>query len=256
MKLISWNVNGVRASADKGLLSFLDKERPDILCLQETKTHKDQLEEGLLKSLHRGGESYFMSAYKKGYSGVATLLSKKAPPVKKVHYGLGVRAYDKEGRVVVTEYEKFKLYNIYFPNGALGPDRHLFKQRFLKYLKGHLKKEMKKKPLIVVGDYNVAHEEVDVYDPVKLSTVSGFLPEERKWFQSFLETGFVDVFRHFYPKKQTFTWWSYRENARKFNRGWRIDMICVTKDFIGSVKKCKIFEKQRGSDHCPISVEI
>ena len=199
---------------------------------------------------------HFSSACKKGYSGVVTLLSSKIPPPEKVSHEIGIRAYDREGRFMITDHKDFKLYNIYFPNGGMSEERHLFKQRFLKNLNLHLKQEVKKKPIIVVGDYNVAYEDRDVYDPVALSQASGFLPEERQWFKSFLDLGFVDVFRHFHPQRQTFTWWSYRERARRDNRGWRIDFICVVKDFLKKVEKVKIFESQKGSDHCPVGVEL
>ena len=256
MKLISWNVNGIRACFEKGLLDFLQQQKPDICCLQETKAHPEQLDQKILSSLSLGGPMYFSSAYKKGYSGVATLLSAKTLEPKTVSQEMGIRAYDKEGRFMITDHKHFKLYNIYFPNGGMNEQRHLLKQRFLKNLNAHLKKEIQKKPLIVVGDYNVAYEDKDVYDPKALGQTSGFLPEERQWFRSFLELGFVDLFRHFYPQKQTFTWWSYREKARRDNRGWRIDLVCVSKNLLKKVEKMKIFDSQHGSDHCPLSVEL
>lgn len=253
MKIITWNVNGIRACAKKGLQQFVKSENPDILCLQETKAHIDQVEPEL-QSL---GYQYhqWSSAQKKGYSGVATFC--KVPP-KTVQYGWGQTEYTNEGRILWTEHEEFDLYNIYFPNGGSGDERHQFKQKFLKDLNLHLKSELKLgKKIIIVGDYNVAHKEVDVHDPVRLSKESGFLPEEREWMDQFLNLGFIDTFRHFHPTaKQRYSWWSYRELARISNRGWRIDYICVSNALSSQLKSADILDTIEGSDHCPVSVSI
>ena len=166
--------------------------------------------------------------------------------------------YDSEGRIVITEHPHFDLYNIYFPNGGSGETRHLFKQQFLKDLNVHLQKRMQEgRKIVLVGDYNVAPTEIDVYDPVRLSKESGFLPEEREWFQSFLKLGFVDTFRHLHAdEKDRYSWWSYRELARISNRGWRIDFVCITKDLLPHLKSAEIHDAQEGSDHCPVSVEL
>lgn len=253
MKIITWNVNGIRACAKKGLQQFVKSENPDILCLQETKAHIDQVEPEL-QSL--GYQFYqWSSAQKKGYSGVATFC-KVAP--KKVQDGWGQPEYTNEGRILWTEHDGFDLYNIYFPNGGSGDERHHFKQKFLKDLNQHLKLELKSgKNIIVVGDYNVAHKEVDVHDPVRLSKESGFLPEERAWMDQFMDLGFIDTFRHFHPTaKQRYSWWSYRELARISNRGWRIDYICVSNALMSQLKSADILDTVEGSDHCPVSVSI
>lgn len=228
-------------------------EEPDILCLQETKAHLEQVEPQL-QSL--GYPSYqWSSAQKKGYSGVATFCT---TPPSKFNIGWGQTEYSNEGRIVWSEHPGFDLYNIYFPNGGSGEERHLFKQQFLKDLNSHLKEQLKiGKNIVVVGDYNVAHREVDVYDPKRLSTESGFLPEERAWMDTFLNLGFIDTFRHFHPEdKNRYSWWSYRELARISNRGWRIDYICVSSGLKSKLKAAQILDSVEGSDHCPVVVEL
>ena len=253
MKIISWNVNGVRAAYKKGLIEFIDREDPDILCLQETKAHAEQCEPMIVSP--PGRTSHWSSATRKGYSGTATYVKAQ---VKDVSYGIGVPEYDSEGRFVITDHGDFVLYNIYFPNGGSGPERHDFKQRFLKDLNANLQPQIKAgRSIIVVGDYNVAHKPIDIYDPVRLANESGFLPEERAWFDSFLELGFVDTFRHFHPNEpERFTWWSMRERARIGNRGWRIDYICVTRDLVPRLKRAQVMDGQEGSDHCPVLLEM
>jgi exodeoxyribonuclease-3 len=254
MKLITWNVNGLRAvEAKGGLAELVLLEDPDILCLQETKAHPAQLEEKWVRP--QGRWAYFSSAERAGYSGVVTY---SKTPADEVQFGLGVPEFDVEGRYIITEFEEFTLYNIYFPNGSSSPERHQFKQRFLKHLSEHLKPLIAEgRKIVVVGDYNVAPSEIDVYDPVGLSHVSGFLPEERQWFQNFLALGMVDVFRSFYPDlTQKYTWWSYRDKARSLNRGWRIDLVCVTQNLLSKVKSIQILDEHMGSDHCPVKVEF
>lgn len=253
IKLATWNVNGIRASYEKGLSAFILQEKPDILCLQETKAHKEQVNP-TLQSLGYSF-NYWSSAERKGYSGVATFLNEE--PVK-VLTTLDNPDYEKEGRIIWSQHSEFDLYNIYFPNGGSGEERHNFKQKFLKELLNHLKFEMRKgKQIILVGDYNVAHQEMDVHDPVRLSKESGFLPEERDWFASLLKAGFVDCFRFLHPnKKDAYSWWSYREMARMRNRGWRIDYICMTSGLTDNLKACEILNQQVGSDHCPVTAEF
>jgi exodeoxyribonuclease-3 len=253
MKIISWNLNGIRACYKKGLLNFLEVAEPEIFCVQETKANQEQVEP---QAQNLGYDlSYWSSATKKGYSGVATFTSERPLEVKK---GWGLEQYDSEGRILWSQHEKFDLYNIYFPNGGSGEVRHGFKQEFLRDLNLHLKAELKKgKEIVVVGDYNVAHQEIDVYDPVRLSKMSGFLPEERKWFGSFLELGFVDSFRCFHEgEKNRYSWWSYRELARASNRGWRIDYICISKGLQKHLKSADILDEVEGSDHCPVVCEL
>lgn len=253
IKLVTWNVNGIRASYEKGLNTFVQTKRPDILCLQETKAHKEQVNADM-QSL--GYDFHFWSsAERKGYSGVATF-AKEAP--KKVITTLDNPDYEKEGRVVWSQHKEFDLYNIYFPNGGSGEERHYFKQKFLKELLSHLKFEMRKgKQIVVVGDYNVAHQEVDVHDPVRLSKESGFLPEEREWFNQFLKAGFIDCYRQLHPtEKDIYSWWSYREMSRARNKGWRIDYICMTQGLSKNLVACDVLMDQVGSDHCPVIVEF
>jgi exodeoxyribonuclease III len=253
MKIISWNVNGIRAVHKKGLIEFIEREDPDIFCVQETKAMPEQCEPILMTPA--GRVSFWSSAKRKGYSGVATFLKK--PPLAKA-FGIGIEEYDSEGRIVVTEHDDFTLYNIYFPNGGSGAVRHDFKQQFLRDLSAHLKPLVKAgKPIVVVGDYNVAHREIDIYDPKGLSGESGFLPEERAWFDSFLEMGFVDTFRHFHPDEpDRYTWWSYVERGRLGNRGWRIDYICVTPNLVSRLRRAEVLDGQMGSDHCPVLLEM
>lgn len=249
LKLVTWNVNGIRASHDKGLSQFVKEQSPDILCLQETKAHKEQVEPA--KRTLGFDFDYWSSAERKGYSGVATFLKEKP---KRVLTSIDNPAYEREGRIVWTQHPEFDLYNIYFPNGGSGEERHFFKQTFLKELLAHLKFEIKKgKQLVVVGDYNVGYLDYDVHDPVRLSKESGFLPEEREWFKQFLKIGFTDAFRLLHPdKKEMYSWWSYREGARARNKGWRIDHICITEGLLTNLKTCNILMEQLGSDHCPV----
>lgn len=249
MKIITWNVNGIRACLKKGLLDFVAAEKADMLCLQETKAEYDQVEPAARELGY--GHSYWSSAKRKGYSGVATFTN--AEPVS-VQKGWGQPEYDSEGRIVITDHGDFLLYNIYFPNGGSGEERHLFKQKFLSDLNSHLSEALGKgREIIVVGDYNVAHREIDVYDPVRLADESGFLPEERAWFDRFIALGFTDLFRARHPEtKSRYTWWSYRELARISNRGWRIDYICATKGLAGRLQSVDILDQVEGSDHCPV----
>jgi exodeoxyribonuclease-3 len=249
MKIISWNVNGIRACYKKNLMDFLAHEKPDIFCVQETKAHIDQVELGT-RTLMRN-HSYWSSAVRKGYSGVATFVNTEPA---RVEMGIGIPEYDSEGRIVITDHGAFDLYNIYFPNGGSGEVRHLFKQQFLKDLNVHLKAKLATgRQVIVVGDYNVAHEAIDVYDPVGLSKESGFLPEERVWMDSFLDLGFIDTFRYFKPRDaKRFSWWDNRTLARIPNRGWRIDYICISKGLEKYLSSADILDKVEGSDHCPV----
>lgn len=255
MKILSWNVNGIRACSKKGFIEFIEREDPDILCVQETKADPAQCEPYVARPAGRVG--FWSTAKRKGYSGVATFLRPTEEP-RSVRYGIGIEEYDSEGRFVITEHKDFILYNIYFVNGGSGPERHEFKQRFLKDLNAHLKPLVDEGlPIIVAGDFNVAHQEIDVYDPIGLKAESGFLPEERKWFQEFLDLGFVDTFRHFHPNaRDRYTWWPYYQQGRIGNRGWRIDCICVTKNLVPRLKRADHLDGQMGSDHCPVLLEL
>ena len=252
MKILSWNVNGIRAAQKKGFLDWLAKESPDILCVQETKAHPDQLDVFLLNP--PGYSVYWNAAEKKGYSGVATLTKKK--PVQ-VRTGFGVSRFDSEGRVLVTEFPDFTLLNIYFPNGQRGEDRLQYKLGFyeetLRYV-SRLKSEGKK--VIVSGDYNTAHKPIDLARPEANEKVSGFLPVERAWLDRWIASGQVDVFREFNPSPAQYTWWDQKSGARERNVGWRIDYHFVTHDLFPSVKDATIHPDVMGSDHCPIGLQL
>lgn len=253
MKIVTWNVNGIRACGQKGLGSFIRQENPDLLCLQETKAHQDHVTEDLVRP--EGRFSYWSSAQKQGYSGVVTY-TREEP--KSVQYGIGVRKFDSEGRFVITDHSDFILFNVYFPNGGSGQERHDFKQDFLVRFREHLEEvHATGREIVLVGDYNVAYLDIDVYDPIGMSTVSGFFPEEREWFRGFLKGSFTDTYRLLHPvEKNKYTWWSYKERGRIGNRGWRIDHICVTPGLKDRVKRAEILDEVTGSDHCPVLAEI
>ena len=253
MKIISWNVNGIRAILRKGFLSFGERHKPDILCIQESKAHPDDVPE-LTSQIATKSHLFWSFADRKGYSGVVTFAKKEE--TQQVSYGIGIRKFDDEGRFVISDHGNFILYNIYFPNGSQTELRHNFKQEFLKRLFYHMQRNLKKgRNLIIVGDYNTAYLDIDVFDPVLLSKASGFLPEERAWFREFLNLGFVDCYRYFYPKKKdVYTWWSYRENARLNNRGWRLDHILVSKNLENHLQSVDILSDEEGSDHAPIQL--
>lgn len=253
IKIMTWNVNGIRASFDKGLSQMIERYNPSILCLQETKAHIDQTEPEI-QSL--GYKNYhWSSGIRKGYSGVATFSDIEPFDVFR---GIDKPIYDQEGRIVWTQYQHFDLYNIYFPNGASGPERHQYKQNFLKDLYSHLEFELKRgRDIIVVGDYNIAHTDLDVYSPQGLANESGFLPEEKFWFDQFLKLGFVDTYRYLNPdQKNVYSWWSYKDQARLKNNGWRIDYICISTNLLRNLKSCEVLMAQEGSDHCPVVAEF
>ena len=253
LNIISWNVNGVRACYKKGLLNFIENKDPDILCLQETKAQVEQVPQDMAKPF--GMHSYWSSAVRKGYSGTATFSKTKATDFSK---GIGIEEFDSEGRFTITTHPDFKLYNIYFPNGSHKPERQIYKMNFNKAILSKLKQEIKNgQELIVVGDYNIAPEEIDIYDPERFSNVSGFLPEERQWFRDFKALGFVDTFRQLHPEaKDIYSWWNMIRRDRLSNRGWRIDLICVTKNLASRLTHASIMDTQEGSDHCPVAIGL
>lgn len=253
MKILSWNVNGIRAAQKKGFLDWLARESPDILCVQETKAHPDQLDVELLNP--KGYHVYWSWAVsKKGYSGVATFTKKKPIAVKK---DFGMECYDCEGRMLITEFPEFVLFNIYFPNGGRGPERVKYKLDFydeiLKLVQNY-KKQGKK--VIVSGDYNTAHQPIDLARPKENETTSGFLPEERAWLDKWISKGQVDIFRKFNQEPNQYTWWDMKSRARDRNIGWRIDYHFVTEDLVPFVKNATIHMDVQGSDHCPVGLEL
>ena len=252
MRILSWNVNGIRAAYKKGILDWLKEEDPDILCIQETKAHPDQLSDDLKKP--GGYESYFSSAEKKGYSGVV-IYTKHKP--KKVEHGFGIKKFDSEGRILVAEYPKFVLMSIYYPNGKASAERLKYKMEFYDaFLKFTNKLKKQGKNIIVCGDVNTAHKEIDIARPKENEKISGFLPEERAWIDKFLSNGYLDTFRMFNNEPDNYTWWDQITRARDRNVGWRIDYFYVNEEFKKNVKDAFILADVMGSDHCPIGIEI
>ena len=248
MKLISWNVNGLRACVGKGFFSFMEAEQPDMLCLQETKLQPEQAPQ------IEGYYEYWNSAEKKGYSGVA-LFSKTEPEA--VSYGLGIDEHDHEGRVITVDYGAFYLVTVYTPNSQDELKRLDYRMRWEDDFRAYLQKLDAEKPVIVCGDMNVAHQEIDLKNPKTNRRNAGFTDEERAKMTELLSAGFTDTFRHFYPELTgAYSWWSYRFKAREKNAGWRIDYFLVSNRLIGRVKAARILSNVFGSDHCPVLIEL
>jgi len=252
LRILSWNVNGIRAVYKKGFLQWLMTNKPDILCIQETKASEEQLPDDLRNI--QGYHTFYVSAEKKGYSGVA-LLSKEEP--SRIEPGWGVDTFKREGRTVIADYENFLLMNIYFPNGKASPERLKYKmdfyESFLDYVDG-LKNQGKK--LIICGDVNTAHKEIDLARPKENETVSGFLPEERAWIDKLLSHGYIDTFRMFEEGGGHYSWWDYKTRARERNVGWRIDYFLVSENLEHHIQSAFILSDVMGSDHCPIGIEL
>ncbi len=252
MKLISWNVNGVRAVLKKGFLDWLKEADPDILCLQETKAHVEQLPKELLED--HGYHTYWHSGERRGYSGVATF-SKEEPLY--VQEGIGIDRFDREGRVLLTEHPNFLLYNIYFPNGQRDQERLDYKLNFYDELLPIINEQVESgQNVIVTGDWNTAHHEIDLARPKDNVKNSGFMPIERERLDTYVEKGWVDTFRLFHPEPDRYSWWTYRFGARSRNVGWRIDYFFVNEGFTEQVLDGDIHDDVMGSDHCPISISI
>ena len=254
MKIVSWNVNGLRSLAKDGYWeSFLQATKPDIFCLQETKANPDQLTEQFLSPA--GYSAFFASSQvRKGYSGVA--LYSRVEPLK-VIYGMGIPEFDQEGRFIGAEYDDFWLINAYFPNGGQGPVRLDYKMRFYDAFLAFVEKLRKEKPVIFCGDVNTAHEEIDLARPDANKENTGFLPEERAWIDEVISAGYVDSFRNEHPQtKGAYTWWAMITRARDRNIGWRFDYFFVASEFIKRIKKAEIHPEIYGSDHCPVSITL
>ena len=253
MRLFSWNVNGIRAVARKGFLAWLEAEKPDVLCIQETRASEDQLDEALLSG--HGYHAVWVSAEKKGYSGVATF-SRREP--EEVAVGLGEARFDKEGRLVMTRHGDVWLFNGYFPNGGRTHDRVPYKLEFYTALLAHTRPMLARgEQVVITGDWNTAHQAVDLARPKANVKTSGFTPVEREAFGEFLEAGYVDAFRALYPDAvDQYSWWSNRSGARGKNIGWRIDYHLVSENLMGRVRDARLHTSVMGSDHCPIELVL
>lgn len=252
MKIISYNVNGIRAAMRKGFLDWLQQANPDVICIQETKANKDQVE---VAEIEAAGYPYhyWFSAQKKGYSGVA-IFSKIKP--NHVEYGTGIESMDFEGRTIRLDFDELSVMSLYLPSGtniARLEHKFEFMALFQQYV-NNLKKEIPN--LVICGDYNICHKAIDIHDPVRNKNVSGFLPVEREWIGGFIDSGFIDSFRHFNKEPHNYTWWSYRANSRANNKGWRIDYNMVAKPLQENLKRAVILPNAMHSDHCPLLVEL
>ena len=254
MKIISWNVNGIRAVHKKGAFGDFLKQKADIFCIQETKAEESQLVDEI-KNIS-GYFSYFSSSkIKKGYSGVAVYTKIKP---EKVEYGIGIKKFDDEGRLLALHFKDFVLFNVYFPNGGQGPHRIEYKLEFYDEFLSFIEKLKKKgRNIIFCGDVNTAHEEIDLARPKENEENTGFLPEERAWIDELINHGYIDTFRHFYPnKKDMYSYWDMKTGARERNVGWRIDYFFVSASLSKKISSSKILDSIYGSDHCPIELVV
>ncbi len=252
MKIISYNLNGIRAASKKGLETWIENHDFDILCFQETKAQIDQFDHSKLEDL--GYHHYWHSAEKKGYSGVATY-TKEEPT--NIVYGCGIDKYDNEGRILRTDFKNWTLLNCYFPSGTSGDIRQGFKMEFLDDFFNWIEELKKECPrLIIVGDYNIAHTENDIHNPKTNKNTSGFKPEERAWMTKWFDSGFTDAFRAIHPDKTEYSWWSYRAGARGKNKGWRIDYQSVSNNMKTLIQNAGHYNDAVHSDHCPVFLEI
>lgn len=251
MKIISYNVNGIRAALKKSFVQWLEAADPDVVCLQETKAMEDQVDMEAIEAL--GYKHYWFSAQKKGYSGVA-ILSKNQP--LNIEYGTGIDHMDFEGRVIRADFEHCSVISLYLPSGT-NTDRLSYKFKFMDDFTSYIDTLKKRHPnLVICGDYNICHQAIDIHDPVRNKNVSGFLPEERAWLDGFLARGFIDSFRYLNPEPHHYSWWSYRANARANNKGWRIDYALVAQPLAKTIERAYILPEAHHSDHCPVVVEL
>lgn len=252
MKILSYNVNGIRAAITKGFLDWLQAANPDVICLQEIKATQEQIP--VLDITAAGYPyQYYFSAEKKGYSGVA-ILSKTEP--KKIVFGTGIEYMDKEGRNVRVDFNDVSVMSLYLPSGT-NIDRLGHKFQYMADFQNYINELKKEVPnLIICGDYNICHQAIDIHDPIRNAKVSGFLPEEREWLDTFMKNGFLDSFRMLNPEPHHYSWWSYRANARNNNKGWRIDYNLIAENMKDRVKRAYILPDAKHSDHCPVAIEI
>ena len=251
-KIVTYNVNGIRAALSKGLMDWIGQVNPDIVCFQETKAQPEQIPQ--LEFSAAGYHNYWYSAMKKGYSGVG-ILTKQEPD--HVVCGMGISKYDDEGRVIRADYGDISVLSVYHPSGSSGEERQTFKMIWLEDFLNWVNELKKTRPnLIICGDYNICHKPIDIHDPIRNATSSGFLPEERAWISKFIDSGFVDGFREFNSEPKQYTWWSYRANARNKNLGWRIDYHMVSEPIRHLMKRAIILPEAKHSDHCPSILEV
>jgi exodeoxyribonuclease-3 len=252
MKIISYNVNGIRAAMKKDFIGWLKLEDPDILCLQELKALPEQVDTSIFEDL--GYHLYWEPAEKKGYSGVA--IFSKIKPLH-VEHGCGNQVYDSEGRVIRADFKDFSVVSVYMPSGTSGDIRQEFKYQWLDFFFNYANDLRKNHPnLIISGDYNIAHEPIDIHNPVSNKNSSGFLPKERAWLTKYISSGYIDSFRAFNPNPHEYSWWSYRANSRENNKGWRIDYHMATTEMKDRLVSARILNHAIHSDHCPILLEI
>ena len=251
MKLLSYNVNGIRAALTKGFVFWLEATEADVICIQETKALESQVDTAAIEAL--GYHHYWFSAQKKGYSGVA-IFSKQKP--LHVAYGSGIEHMDFEGRILRVDFKEVSIMSLYLPSGT-NAARLDYKFQFMDEFQTYINQLKKEYPnLIICGDYNICHKPIDIHDPVRNKNVSGFLPEEREWLDQFMESGFVDSFRYLNPEPHQYSWWSYRANARNNNKGWRIDYALVSAPLKNSIFRSFILPEAKHSDHCPVGLEL
>ena len=251
-KIISYNVNGIRAALKKDWINWVKSVDPDVICLQETKASPDQLDLSIFEDI--GYHSYWFSAQKKGYSSVAILTKTKPDHIE---YGCGIEKYDAEGRIIRADFGDFSVLSCYFPSGSSGELRQNFKMEYLADFRVYIDELKKSRPqLLISGDVNICHEPIDIHNPVSNKNSSGFLPEERQWVTEFMSSGFIDSFRHLNKEPHNYTWWTYRFGARKKNLGWRIDYHFISENLLPKLNRALILSEAVHSDHCPILIDL
>jgi exodeoxyribonuclease-3 len=251
LKLLSYNVNGIRAALKKGFASWLKATQADVICIQETKAQESQVDIAVLEAL--GYHNYWFSAQKKGYSGVA-IFSKQKP--KNISYGSGIEHMDFEGRILRVDFDEVSIMSLYLPSGT-NLARLDYKFQFMDEFQDYVNQlKMEYPNLIICGDYNICHKAIDIHDPVRNKNVSGFLPQEREWLDNFMQSGFIDSFRYLNPEPHQYSWWSYRANARNNNKGWRIDYALVSTPLEKNISRSFILPEAKHSDHCPVGLEL
>ena len=252
MKILTYNVNGIRAALRKNFSSWLKAVNPDIICLQEIKANPEQFKASIFADL--GYHCFWNPAEKKGYSGVA-ILTKTKP--QHVEYDCGIEEIDFEGRILRADFDRFSVMSAYFPSGSSGDIRQEFKMKFLTQFQNYVNVLKKDFPnLVISGDYNICHKAIDIHNPQRNKNTSGFLPEEREWVSEFIASGFTDSFRHLNPEPHNYSWWSYRANARAKNLGWRIDYNMISENLLSNLSRSAILSQAHHSDHCPVLVEL